>query len=233
LIDSWAAGVSPTRPIWSCHRLGRSREGTLSVLFRTKPWLTCSQLVRAWASELAESSTSANQVERDLEHFLVEDIVNGRLDEAGPLEQGRRLGLRLITPKGQADYLERDQASRLLLAGSFSFVSGQILIMKEAVLDFARRHELPPPSWWTDASKQTPVIRQTGAPGRPSSMHLVEREYRARADRGDTKVSISAEAKALSDWLRITHPDAPPLTPKTIANRLRHEHHERMRKAQK
>lgn len=24
--------------------------------------------------------------------------------------------------------------------------------MKEAVLDFARRHELPLPSWWTDAS---------------------------------------------------------------------------------
>ena len=23
--------------------------------------------------------------------------------------------------------------------------------MKEAALDFARRHELPPPSWWTDA----------------------------------------------------------------------------------
>jgi hypothetical protein len=25
-----------------------------------------------------------------------------------------------------------------------------ILIMKEAVLDFARRHRLPPPSWWAE-----------------------------------------------------------------------------------
>jgi hypothetical protein len=27
----------------------------------------------------------------------------------------------------------------------------RIVVMKEAALDFARRHELPPPSWWTDA----------------------------------------------------------------------------------
>ena len=75
------------------------------------------------------------------------------------------------------------------------------------------------------------LATKTGAPGRPSSMHLVEREYRARGDRGDTKASIGEEAKVLSEWLRSTHPDAPRLTPKTIANRLRHEH--RMRKAQK
>jgi hypothetical protein len=77
----------------------------------------------------------------------------------------------------------------------------------------------------------TPLATKTGAPGRPSSMHLVEREYRARGDRGDTKANIGEEAKVLSEWLRSTHPDAPRLTPKTIANRLRHEH--RMRKAQK
>ena len=76
-----------------------------------------------------------------------------------------------------------------------------------------------------------PLATKTGAPGRPSSMHLVEREYRARGDRGDTKASIGEEAKVLSEWLRSTHPDAPRLTSKTIANRLRHDH--RMRKAQK
>jgi len=64
-------------------------------------------------------------------------------------------------------------------------------------------------------------------------MHLVEREYLARAARGDTNASIGEEAKVLFDWLQSAHPDAPPLTAKTIANRLRHEHRERMRKAQK
>jgi hypothetical protein len=79
----------------------------------------------------------------------------------------------------------------------------------------------------------TPLVTKTGAPGRPSSMHLVEREYRARGDRGDTNARIGEEAKVLSEWLQTTHPDAPRLTPKTIANQLRHEHRERMRKAQK
>jgi hypothetical protein len=34
--------------------------------------------------------------------------------------------------------------------GDPSFSSHRILIMKEAVLDFAQRREIPPPSWWTD-----------------------------------------------------------------------------------
>jgi hypothetical protein len=31
---------------------------------------------------------------------------------------------------------------------------GRLLLAKEVVLDFARRHELPPPSWWSDATKR-------------------------------------------------------------------------------
>jgi len=196
--------------------------GTLSVLFRTKQWLTLSQLVRAWGSELAESTKSADWVEHNLGHFLMEDILNGRLDEAGPLEKGRRLGLRLITPDGWPVDLEGPQASRLLLTADTAF--SRILVMKEAVLDFARRHELPPPSWWTDARNQTPVIRQTGAPGRPSSMHLVEREHQVRCDRGEAEASIGREAEVLEAWLRDNHPDAPRSSAKTIANRLRHQH---------
>ena len=64
-------------------------------------------------------------------------------------------------------------------------------------------------------------------------MHLVELEYRARWDRGEANVSIGAEAQVLSEWLRNTHPDAPRLTPKTITNRLRHEHQGRTKKTRK
>jgi hypothetical protein len=97
--------------------------------------------------------------------------------------------------------------------------------MKEAVLDFARRHDLPRPSWWTDDSNnKAPAIRQTGAPGRPTSMHLVEAEHRARWNRGEAETSIGAEANILSVWLQNNHPDAPPLTAKTIRNRLSAEH---------
>jgi hypothetical protein len=140
------------------------RARALSILFRTKEWLTLAQLLPAWASELAERKMDANQIERDLGHILIEDIINDRLDDAGPLEGGRRLGLRVITPENRAGYLDGQQARELLMpAGTptaFSFVSHRLVVMKVAVLDFARRHELPPPSWWTDAS--TATKEQTG-----------------------------------------------------------------------
>jgi len=74
---------------------------------------------------------------------------------------------------------------------------------------------------------------RTGAPGRPTSMHLVELEYRDRWQRGEAETGINAEAEALAEWLRTEHPDAPQLGPKAIANRLRHEHRRRVGDAQK
>jgi hypothetical protein len=64
-------------------------------------------------------------------------------------------------------------------------------------------------------------------------MHLVELEHRDRWQRGEAETGIDAEAKALAEWLRTEHPDAPQLKPKTIANRLRHEHRRRAGEAQK
>jgi hypothetical protein len=89
--------------------------------------------------------------------------------------------------------------------------------------------------WWPfDIAKSADVTPSvTGAPGRPTSIHLVELEYRDRWQRGEAKTGIGAEAEALAEWLRTEHPDAPQLTPKTIANRLRHEHRRRVGDAQK
>jgi hypothetical protein len=82
--------------------------------------------------------------------------------------------------------------------------------------------------WWPfDIASPTEVatlVGRTGAPGRPTSMHLVEVEHRARWQRGEAETGIGAEAAALSDWLQRAHPHAPRLKPKTIANRLRGEH---------
>ena len=80
------------------------------------------------------------------------------------------------------------------------------------------------------ATRDGTQIDHTGAPGRPSSMHLVEVEYRARWDRGEAKTSIGAEAEWLAEWLQKSHPEAPRLTPKTIANWLRHDDRERLTK---
>ena len=65
---------------------------------------------------------------------------------------------------------------------------------------------------------------RSGGPGRPTSMHLVEQEFRSRRDRNIVAPSIKAESEALAQWLKERYPDAPPLRPKTIKNRLASEY---------
>jgi hypothetical protein len=62
---------------------------------------------------------------------------------------------------------------------------------------------------------------RTGAPGRPSSMHLIEAEFEARCKRDEVAASLAEESRHLANWLKSNHPSAPPVTPKTIQNRLR------------
>ncbi len=61
---------------------------------------------------------------------------------------------------------------------------------------------------------------ETGAPGRPSSMYLVEAEFKARCVRGEVAPSMTKESQFLAAWLRKTHPEKPPLQPKSIRNKL-------------
>jgi len=65
---------------------------------------------------------------------------------------------------------------------------------------------------------------RTGAPGRPSGMYLVEKEYRIRCQHGVAQTTVRSEARALAEWYHATHLDAPQLTAKTITNRIRHDH---------
>ena len=55
----------------------------MSILFRTKGWLTVNQLARAWAGELPGAEKEPKRFEQDLAHLLLEDAANGRLDDAG------------------------------------------------------------------------------------------------------------------------------------------------------
>ena len=63
----------------------------MSKLFRTEKWLTIDQLIRAWSPELARGERDPNQYEQDLKRILLQDIVNSRLDDSGPLREGRQL----------------------------------------------------------------------------------------------------------------------------------------------
>ena len=78
---------------------------------------------------------------------------------------------------------------------------------------------------WLDALRrslgvQKQALAKTGAPGRPSSMHFALAEHRRRAENNLCEGSRTAEAKALEEWLKKTHPDMPSLTYKTILNKL-------------
>jgi hypothetical protein len=77
----------------------------------------------------------------------------------------------------------------------------------------------PPPQ-----PERTPVpvppLPKKGAPGRPSSWRLVEREFERRRQLGQLESSMTREAQFLARWLRLNHPDKQPMKPKTISNRL-------------
>jgi hypothetical protein len=65
-----------------------------------------------------------------------------------------------------------------------------------------------------------PSTYRSGGPGRPSSMYLVEAEFRRRCDLDTVEDTMAKEAGILAEWLRSFHPAAPPLKPKTITNHL-------------
>jgi hypothetical protein len=155
------------------------RTRTMSALFRNKGWLTVAQLVSSWAPELA-AKTNPARAEHDLMQVLIEDIVNGRLDDAGPLTDGRRLGLRIITPEGQAGFIEGHQVRDLIVPGGItSFVTNRLVVLKDAVLDFARRHELPPPSWWADAANESNSTNDTATDAAAPILGTVSQTPRA------------------------------------------------------
>jgi len=145
----------------------------MSQLFRTKDHLTLAQLARAWSSELVEAGEDPRQREQYLVHLLQEDIVNGRLDDTGPLHNNARLGLRCIRPDGNAGLVEGRQLLEFFGPGQ-NWALDYVIITKEAVLNFAKRRELTAPSWWvvsvtkpSDAPNRTNETA-TGPMGAPS-----------------------------------------------------------------
>jgi hypothetical protein len=139
----------------------------MSILFRTKKCLTIFDLARAWGLELAKGGGEPEQHVHDLTHILLQDIVNGRLDDSGPFWDGRRSGVAVITANYKVGFIE----GRCLLELATSeptknWVLRYVVVMKEAVLDFASRHEIPPPSWWTDGSSVSPEagVTMKGSP---------------------------------------------------------------------
>jgi hypothetical protein len=64
-------------------------------------------------------------------------------------------------------------------------------------------------------------IYKTGAPGRPTSKHLVEQEAKRRLDAGEIPKTLAEFSRQLAEWHRTTHPSAPQMVAHTIENSIR------------
>lgn len=62
---------------------------------------------------------------------------------------------------------------------------------------------------------------RSGAPGKPTSMHLVVAELERRAVSGEMLDSIVAESRALSAWLATNHAKKPQAKPKAVETGIR------------
>ena len=103
------------------------------------------------------------------------------------------------------------KATTTLLQNRHGRQWGRLMVLKSDVAKF----------WPLDEAAGVVYPLRSGAPGRPTSMHLVEAKFDARCARSEVASSLAEEARYLADWLRSAHPNAPPLTDKTIKNNLR------------
>jgi hypothetical protein len=143
----------------------------VSILLRAEEGLTIAQLAHAWAPELPGAEGDTPRCEQELVRLLLQDTLNGRFDKAGPRRDGQRSGLRLIMPNNRPYFLKGDEAKGLISAGgNVPYLLTQILVMREAALDFACRRQLPPPSWWTDKTEASAVPAHPKAPHEPTTM---------------------------------------------------------------
>jgi hypothetical protein len=78
----------------------------------------------------------------------------------------------------------------------------------------------------TDAGP-LPEILSTGAPGRPTSMHLIRPEHQRRLDAGEAHDAVASEARHLAAWFGEKHSKAPQPTAKAIENAIRDAHRQR------
>jgi hypothetical protein len=159
-----------------------SRIGKGVPLVNHPKWVTVSELVRAWAKQLADARTGVYEFEDKLSYHLERDIINGVLDD--PLRNGSRLGVRVIGPGGQPIYIEGWR-----LYGLFRTMERYILLSDEAVLEFARRHKVRPPSW-CDASKGEIQPSRSPEQLKPASTAMINEEIRSEYE--DAKAAATS-----------------------------------------
>jgi hypothetical protein len=186
-----------------------------SIVFRQRPFLTLAELIVTWARELDPNDPT---IVAALAHILKQDIANGRLDNAGPLENGETQGIYLITPANKAGYVKgRDIDLRILRT---DWISDQIIVMREAALDFARRQGIPL-SWWTGPDHSTDAITSP-LTARDATEVSIAPPSAAKKKRGRKPTKLTATVDKMRDDIqsgRISAAELSDMSEKVLAGR--------------
>ena len=203
---------------WSYTRWQHGPEGEVHEgwLLEDLPPATLSMLVMGdlWevaSDEASRASQTSDLPIRDARTALWDALKRGDI-EASAIREGTAERA-FIPAETWCDLEVEERRSRDYLVVSMGFgrtgaVFERVLFRKEDVLTV-----------WPGGEAGLP--NRTGAPGRPSSMHLIDAELKARMERGDTLPTLRLESEALADWFLRTYPHAARPTPKTIQNKIR------------
>jgi hypothetical protein len=142
-------------------------------------------------------------------------------DEAAPIPALKWLTLTIMSPEYAGDPMGHMMCPGPAVYGGLDDQGNHVCAYDRVLID---SNSLTQAFSAHKAGESDVAPDRTGAPGRPSSMHLVELEAARRRSAGETKQSVKDEAKFLEQWLKDNHPGAPPTTAKTIENRIRDKH---------
>ena len=189
-----------------------------SALLASEEFLNIRKLAHEWAKEI-------DVLWSDLEHKIFVAWLRGDFDNADGkhgIVAKDPATKRLIKPISSKEVLSA--LNGLDVDETLAYWKEQqfLVISKDGALEFAKRSSLAAPSWWAGENLIPPS--RSGAPGRPTSRHLVEQQAERRRESGEVLKSVSAEGEALAQWLTKSYPAHPQMTGGTIANCIRSDH---------
>ena len=212
-----------------------------------REYFTLDEIARRWEVPPANVERYAKTEKLEVcVHLLPVDAEGGTYDELGsvPNFQDRlKRGCYPIDPEDLWTVLRQGEVKTsqlkpyeghtyLTIAKEITVTRDELVVTRAELERFETAYEVPADVDKPGPSaieKPEPDPYKSGAPGRPSAMHLVESEFHRRAKAGECLGSLKDEAEALLDLKEKNHPKAPRLTANTIKNRIRKPYNELVR----
>lgn len=151
--------------------------------------------------------SKARDLVEALRTSLMSDLFEGRLRAYGRLREIVGTDLTPIPP----DYWN--------YVGGINWATGVVSLIDGSSIYSV--HIIPPVGYerWNDQPQRS------GLPGRPSAFNTFVRPYfHALVEFAELEDSLSGTARKIADWLKIRHPNAPPMSVRSIENRIRHDY---------